>query len=801
MTTDLPALHCQRPPHSTSLRCVTLASFLFLASNYVHALDGADAQLFVDSAQAATGTCFPKYHLELWDKNVPRKWADRRSTTTDISPACSADDDYWSRLRTYFRTAHAGAPDQGGDWRPPRLVVTLEGGGSKSAPFSLGALAGLHESGLLADVEIISSVSGGTYAAYFYFSRLLDAQNGVAAAGARDPNAWFKDCIPSIYRRRFADSAISTAKFCSGPDARSDHMEVFAHDYPYQAHVRFYQDLVHWKGGLERVDQNSADAFSTYTNVAFQLVQHVATVPLHALKNSVFAMPESTSPSRFAYRAGIERAYAHTLGSWNGASNGQAEPTGGSFSERVYQRGYSMRDLAPVVGSDPCKPGGTPCKVPLWIANAAASSGRDLSTWISVPSTDALRASFEMSPFGQGSGTYGFLNQPVDIPLRDVVGSSAAFFDRDQREFGLGAVRLAIGAGISLLNLEWGSDIRNFNTPDKSRALAHITPLPLYHVPAESQRYSPTIHLADGGNTDNLGVLAALRRGASNIIVVAATGDGTGRMTSLCRAKNHLELDGAYRVDMPELVDLDRVCSEQIGERELVVFGEPAIVNLVCERRKLEKFCTNVNGSIRWIPKREKSTGYDMWSWPIPVLRGAVVRNQGDGVPEKLISEIYLVKPAIYQQEALKQVAHTTGGVMPGRLCDLDYSHLVNRCTAATTRQAEGTGINQPVAMPCTAIAFSLANRCHDGETHGTFPQHDVVFTTLNSSYTLFGAYYDLARHVVSQLGWDTQRRSLTVPCSLGAKRIWPTGSQPAPTTSISLAGEGPSLILCSRES
>lgn len=775
-----------------SLR-VLFAACTFSAMMTAHAAETADAQLFITAEDAANGVCFPKYHLELWDDSEDlRVWSNRKAAGPNASPSCAADDDYWSKLRAYFRTPHAGAPKERTDWKPPRLAVTLEGGGSKSAPFSLGALAGLHESGLLSDVEMISSVSGGTYAAYFYFSRLLDAQNGMTAPGVREPNAWFKDCIPSIYRYRFANSAVSSAKFCSGQDAHHDDMNVFARDYPYQAHVRFYQDVVHWKGGLERVNQSNTDAASTYANVAVQLVQHVATAPLHALMNSVFAMPESSSPSRFAYRAGIERAYAHTLSSWKGASAGKGELVGGSFNERVYERPYSMRDLANVVGTDPCQAEGASCRGPLWIANAAASSGRDLSTWITVPSTDALRASFEMSPFGQGSGTYGFLNQPVTMPLRDVVGSSAAFLDRDQREFGLGGLRVAIGAGISLLNLEWGSDIPNFNASDTSRGLAHVTPFPLYHVSAVRQRYSPMIHLADGGNTDNLGVLAALRRGASNIIVVAATGDGTGRMKSLCRAKNHLELDGTYRVSLSELVDLDKVCSEQIGEREVVVWGESAISDLVCERRQITEFCALVDGKLHWIPDRKSTMGYDMWNWPIPVLQGQVLRDVVNGAGAKVIANIYLVKPAIFQPAALTQIRHHGDQAAPDHLCGLDYSYLVNRCTTATSRQSYGKGVLQPVAMPCTAIAFAAANACRAGTTHGTFPQHDVVFTTLNSSYTLFGAYYDLARHVVSQLGWDASRQALAVPPSLGSPKIWPTGTEKASTTSVSLSSATP---------
>lgn len=60
------------------------------------------------------------------------------------------------------------------------LGIALSGGGSKSAPFAMGVLAGLHDIGLLLpNVDdnapkqvIVSSVSGGGYAAYHLFAHL-----------------------------------------------------------------------------------------------------------------------------------------------------------------------------------------------------------------------------------------------------------------------------------------------------------------------------------------------------------------------------------------------------------------------------------------------------------------------------------------------------------------------------------------------------------------------------------------------------------------------------------------------------
>lgn len=56
----------------------------------------------------------------------------------------------------------------------PRLGLALSGGGTRAAYFSLGMLSGLSRSVVLEYVDVISSVSGGGYAAYWYFARLME---------------------------------------------------------------------------------------------------------------------------------------------------------------------------------------------------------------------------------------------------------------------------------------------------------------------------------------------------------------------------------------------------------------------------------------------------------------------------------------------------------------------------------------------------------------------------------------------------------------------------------------------------
>lgn len=56
--------------------------------------------------------------------------------------------------------------------RPPQLCLAMSGGGMRSAAFNIGVLKGLHQTGVLDKVDVLSSVSGGGYAlSWFYLQQ------------------------------------------------------------------------------------------------------------------------------------------------------------------------------------------------------------------------------------------------------------------------------------------------------------------------------------------------------------------------------------------------------------------------------------------------------------------------------------------------------------------------------------------------------------------------------------------------------------------------------------------------------
>jgi hypothetical protein len=58
------------------------------------------------------------------------------------------------------------------------------------------------------------------------------------------------------------------------------------------------------------------------------------------------------------------------------------------------------------------------------------------------------------------------------------------------------------------------------------------------------------------------------------------------------------------------------------------------------------------------------------------------------------------------------------------------------------------TGQTHPTSdpvIPCTSLAYILATSCA-GLAHPDFPQDNFVFQTWHTTYTMFGAYFDLGR-------------------------------------------------------
>ena len=101
----------------------------------------------------------------------------------------------------------------------PYLGLALAGGGTKAAGFSIGVLKGLVESGQMERLDIISSVSGGSYAAYWFYARLVfddptfEQKQPTSRVFQQD---LFLDCLPWRYMETLGVSWPSTEPWLAG---------------------------------------------------------------------------------------------------------------------------------------------------------------------------------------------------------------------------------------------------------------------------------------------------------------------------------------------------------------------------------------------------------------------------------------------------------------------------------------------------------------------------------------------------------------------------------------------------------
>jgi predicted acylesterase/phospholipase RssA len=719
------------------------------------------------------GLCIPRNYLELWHPGKRR----------ESEQSCYLDAGALEGAGRFFDCIHTREDG----CKRPEIGITLEGGGTKSAPFSLGVLAGLHRSGVLDRTDMVGSASGGSYAAYFYFARLMERESLPEGAEV-DESAWFRDCMPSYYRMKgvVPPSLLRDADFCKELDEATGvfHKLLEGNEYErafeYQYQPRVGRDLLafHQSLRLRRDGFHIRDLAAPALGVSALAAAHVATVVPHLITNGLFDWPVNYSPSREAYKSGIERAYGYSAKHWHQALRledlafSDPEPNGEWVGTR-FERPWWMKDLEESyvrAHSRGCENVRTPCKFPLWVLSTASSAGRSHDFWIKPQPRDFQRFSFEISPRGHGSGLLGFLDVPPLLPLRGAVVASAAFLDDQQRAIAqIGVIRTVASSLIFAFNLNWGANIANFNVSDWKRAGTSMTPFPGYWLPAFQGLRAGHIHLADGGNVDNLGLVSLLRRGTRNIVVSASTDDARGEFPSLCKLKNELELQipwkegqrerqSVYNILVPALVDLDQVCNIQLGKQEFEVWGDAGIRTLVCDRLGQD----TCDAEFRKVKDGVHAVaGYNFWNWPIPVLDACVVLRPalepGDhGRPRREtcaearqagreLSRLFLIKPVMSSPTA--HLRQTVDGVI--RRCVWGNDGLVRG-----DPQAPG---DTPAGMDLPCIALAYVSRVPPGEQkcgslRNAFPQDEFIGMTLHAGYTLYDAYYDLGRHLGAQV-------------------------------------------------
>lgn len=752
-----------------------------------------------DIISARRAADFPQYYLEL---NEP--WAQAAACEGLIGKdaehaACLKR---MQRLADYFNSGEAPPAEQD-------LGVALEGGGTKAAAFSMGVLAGLQQTGLLdSRVKAIASVSGGGYAASYLFNRYLDRlQAGDRAGSDAD---WFKSCIPQYFMTgehwhllsQLKDEIVDKGLGCGEIAVNGLKFS----DNKYYGHILTEHDVL-----LSNMDESTITTYRGTAIAGLRLAElsgeTLVAIPLQFLGRTLFRWPFNNAPSKFAYKSGLERAYGYSPDDWEPVKH---DWFGVELCSRMTDRSlYALQQAHDQF------------HIPRWIIAATAPGYVGFDAWLRASPRDPVRQQFEITYQGAGSGIYGYTAEPLETPLDwydtlfcpgvksmpivPPVTSAAAFFDDEQLLVSQQPWRLLFGIFQQFADITWFSEMPNYNTADSDRYIANALPYPFYMLGQQQQSMTPYIHLQDGGNSDNTGILPLLRRGYKHIVYAHATQDTTAQWSSICHLKNQLELDGKYRIDSPDFEQfmagqntdfefmqtsgrdfgsyLDGICAAQLDDSDLVTYDENpfrndqdnAVARLYCSRLSgttqtdADGDCpeyTVFYSKIRNSEGTQLTENSSFYHWPAGQKMQFLVKtaNRGingrhDGPDGATLSSIIAIVPGVAFADFKKQVEPFTNQHPIHnweQWCEEDQAFRLRQSIkfcASPERQILPAGRKAAVTavLPCTALAHLLESACSTdaGSKHPSFPQDDFIAETIEVDYATYAAYFDLGRHQV----------------------------------------------------
>lgn len=405
----------------------------------------------------------------------------------------------------------------------PQVGLALSGGGTRAGLFAHGVMQGMFDSGLLEKVDVISSVSGGGYAALWYFTKRIEAERG-----GWDYRQIFADCLPTWW---VGDSArqpggptrlqnlIAQAKSWPMVCPNSAHY-VVGDPYRWQAHLARWPDIF--------AESPTAATGGRQSAPWWPLVgMGVETILTMAMRMQV------RSEIGDLYQAGIERTWGLNPKprSFKGPIDASADKktrwtyTNGNASPRRSMLGLDVDSASWSALRDWL--GKTP-GAPVWVLNAREGTKQSEAR----PETI-----YEISPFMHGSDRVKYSH--ADFPYRGLgtaVRISGAFADYQGLPEGEFSSILLKGISELTRNAAWGMDVKG-------------------------EAGQASYRLSDGGGEENLALYSLVRRGIPNIIVVDASFDVEGGMKDLCRARQALARDGLV-LEIPALEKLQQVCEK-----------------------------------------------------------------------------------------------------------------------------------------------------------------------------------------------------------------------------------------------
>jgi hypothetical protein len=575
--------------------------------------------------------CLPMFLLTLSACACRGKITDIKE---DIRGICTLDNDSQAaRMNLYYNNSKLLESKYGVErqfyrnYTSPQIGLALSGGGTRSASFSIGVLKALTELNLMEKVDIVSAVSGGAYATYWYYSQNCylnrpDKQYDRDFCNPSDRNRKDNDLL-EYYRAEFSPTDLFQAW---NDPARHlwDNNLAEPDTYRFQLSLENSSNILNYKkkagvaNALQNVGQYTADVGSL-----------ILSIPVHWLFNGIFDWDVNLNPYRRYYQNGLERTYGYVPLAYNlehfandtsllfPVNHMQSLATQkvsylASYDSVLFPRNSSQQISLTEVGdylkaklaneAELEKKRGAIAPrdkaLPFFIINTTGGFDRGFKKFqcdgsenpkykcckndqpeariraiketFDESDRDMRAAVFEFTPLWYGSnlvGYYSTLDNADEISFSHAVSISGAAVDGQMENIDIAGNShgspKAFEATLNLLNSDLGYRVTNPQSNPLLNSIHKLMPYPIYMLFDAVE--SPAIHLSDGGQADNLGLFSLVRRGVERIIVVDAEQDGKSTFGSAKHLKVRLEKELGLKMSLhqPHAINVYNTPTEQ----------------------------------------------------------------------------------------------------------------------------------------------------------------------------------------------------------------------------------------------
>lgn len=647
----------------------------------------------------------------------------------------------------------------------PQLGLALAGGGTKAGDFSIGVLQGLTEVEIIDQVDAVSTVSGGGYAALWYFARLLNPDDNPdyrtdRPAGKGFMEKFFLDCLPSRYSKYWSQPANpdSGERCPPEPDTNYEPRHNFFSKDPvrYQNYLRGYQDLFRYTDPVFSYEVTGSDTGKVNGDLARLTLRSVLSIPLSIFSNAVFDWDLSISTSQQQYESGILRTF--------GAIPPDCSDSPSTCPQYLSSRPSNNKNEEFVRSKLTFKLLQTEYehgRIPLWIINT--TSGEDRAHPFSTQK-DFHLTSFELSPYGSGSGLFNYRKDHFNLLPWEAAVASAAFIDSQQKV--LGPVRGVVNPLIRVFTLDWSKTIPNPYMSQWWKRIPHyILPIPLYSLYGRDGNMPDSfvnIRLSDGGQSENLGAFSLVQRNLNDLIISDHGEDQWGTMGDVCRLKQIL----TNPTNDPNYFERNKIDQNNPPTRLFVYFPGLADLDRVCNP--------------------DSDLGYDIFQWNHPIVLGCITPDINDracsgqpGSDSYSFRRVYLIKPALPSPQGELAFGKTLGRAVKACADGSESAACLDFFQAnqdLCTHLKAGADYPQDLLHAtvwrfeqqpsCELLGFLMKNSFVSGQPQrGKFPQLATANMTAKFSPWIFGAYRELGRYYARQLAWfwgvDAQKKTI----------------------------------------